>query len=139
MHIHLTDEQRRLAEEGQPINLVDPQTHESYVLLTKQRFEQVRPLLTPPPAPGVVSEGIRLSQEALRRDLPQLLQQPRLVGQWVAYHRSERIGIAADPQALLRECRRRGLAETEFYVGWINPCELIEEEEVEPRPQHYAE
>jgi hypothetical protein len=138
MHIELTEQQRRLAQEGQPIDLVDPQTNEAYVLLPRHQFERLRPLLTPQAPLPVVPEGIRLSQEAFRRDLPQLLEQKRLVGQWVAYHRHERIGIARDAAALLRECCKRGL-EDDCYVGWIYPCELIEEEEVEPRPQHYAD
>ncbi len=139
MHIELTEQQRQLAREGQPIDVVDPQTNEAYVLIARQRFEQLRP--SPPPeepAQGI-PEGIRLSQEALRRDLPQLLAQKRLRGQWVAYHRNERIGIARDEISLVRKCHERGLAADEYYVGWIDPCELIEEEEIEPRWPDYQE
>jgi hypothetical protein len=139
MTIELTDQQRGLAREGQPIDVVDPQTSEAYVLIARQRFEQIRPLLASQPLAAVVPEGIRLSQEAMRRDLPELLQQKRLVGQWVAYHRSEQIGIARDKATLIRACLKRGLDDDEFYVGWIDPCELLEEEEVEPRPHHYEE
>ena len=123
----------------QQVGRVDAQTNEAYVLIRKQQFEQLRPLPAPQNPLPVIPEGIRLSQEALRRDLPQLLAQKRLVGQWVAYHRHERIGIGRDAAALIRECFKRGLDDDEFYVGWINPCELIEEEEVEPRPQHYGD
>src|SRR5882762_3376720 len=118
MNIELTEQQRRLAQEGQPIDLIDPQTNEAYVLIARQRFEKFRPLLTPQAPLPAIPEGIRLSQEALRRDLPQLLQQKRLVGQWVAYHRHERIGIARDQVTLIRECLKRGLDDDEFYIGW---------------------
>ena len=140
MNIELTEQQRRLAQEGQPIDVVDPQTNEAYVLIAKQRFDQVRRHLPSVEVPfEEVAEGIRLSREALRRDLPELLKQKRLVGQWVAYHRNERIGIARRQQPLIKECIKRGLDDDEFYIGWIDPCELIEEEEVEPRPQHYGD
>src|SRR6266481_5207795 len=109
MHIELTEQQRRLAQEGQPIDVIDPQTKDAYVLLARQWFEQIRPLLPPQASLGVVPEGIRLSQEALRRDLPQLLAQKHLVGQWAAYHRHERIGIARNAAALIRDCFERGL------------------------------
>jgi hypothetical protein len=139
MNFELTEQQRRLAQEGQPIDVVDAQTNKAYVLIAKQRFEQVRSLLTLQAPLGIVPEGIRLSQEALRHDLPELLKQKSLVGQWVAYHRNERIGIARSAATLIRKCLERGLDDAEFYVGWINPCELIEEEEVEQRRQHSAE
>ena len=42
----------------------------------------------------VIPEGIRRSQIALRKALPELLQQPKFFRQWVAYHGEERIGIA---------------------------------------------
>ncbi len=139
MHIELTEQQRQLAREGQPIDVVDTQTNEAYVLIARQRFEQLQ--ASPPPeepAQGI-PEGIRLSQEAFRRDLPQLLAQKRLRGQWVAYHRNERIGIARRQISLDRKCYERGLKDDEFYVGWIDPCELIEEEEIEPRLHHYGD
>jgi hypothetical protein len=139
MNIELTEQQRQLAREGQPIDVVDPQTNEAYVLIARQRFDQIRPLLEPQAPRAIVPEGIRVSQEALQRDLPQLLAQKHLRGQWVAYHRNERIGVARDQASLIRKCFERGLEDDEFYVGWIDPCELIEEEEVEPRPQHYGD
>jgi hypothetical protein len=71
--------------------------------------------------------------------LPGLLKQKKVVRQWVAYHRSERIGIARDGNTVLDQCIRRRLAEDEFYLGWIDVCELIEVEEVEMRPQHFVE
>src|SRR5216683_2698275 len=103
MHIELTEQERLLAQQGQPVDVIDPQTNEAYVLIARQRFEQVRSLLNSSPlplgeGPGVraelseqeIPEGIRLSQEAYRRDLPELLKQKKLFRHWVAYHRNER-------------------------------------------------
>jgi hypothetical protein len=139
MKIELTEQQRQLVREGKPIDVVDPQTNEAFVLIPRQQFEELRPPPAPPTNSSIIPEGIRLSQQAFRRALPQLLQQKRLVGQWVAFNRQEQIGLALDANTLLRACLNRGLGEDEFYIGWIDPCELIEEEEVEPRPQHHAE
>ena len=135
--IELTDEQRRqLAQQrGEPVELLDPITCRKYLLIPSE---------TPPPPeplagsvgsgqPGIegVPAGIRRSQEAFRRDLPQLLQDRKLRGQWVAYHGEERIGVARRMAFLTRQCLRRGLQDDQFYVGLIDPSELIEEEEVE--------
>jgi hypothetical protein len=86
-----------------------------------------------------VPPGIRRSQEALRRDLPRLLENRRLRGRWIAYHGDERIGIARDKFILLRECIQRGFAEDEYYIGMIIPSELLEEEEITERCYVYSE
>ncbi len=143
MHIELTEQERLLAQQGQPLDVVDSRTNEAYVLLARQCFEHVRTQLPPPaeaaePPEQVIPEGIRLSQEAFRRDLPELLKQKKQFRHWVAYHRYERIGIAYDGETLLKKCLKRGLAVDEFYLGWIDSCGLIEEEEVEPRLHHYV-
>jgi hypothetical protein len=143
MHIQLTEQERLLAQQGQPVDVVDPQTNEAYVLIARQHFEPVRSQLPPQATPAdlpeqEIPEGIRLSKEAYRRDLPELLKQKKLFHQWIAYHRHERLGIAASQRTLLLECYKRDLTDDEIYVGWIDPCGLIEEEEVEPRPQHYV-
>ena len=86
-----------------------------------------------------IPEGIRRSKEAFRRALPELLAKPKYYHQWVAYRGEERIGIAYKKSTLIRECLRRGLRDDEYYIGWIDPSGLIEEEEIELRPQHVAE
>jgi hypothetical protein len=143
MHIELTEQERLLAQQGQPVDVIDPMTNEAYVLLARQHFEPVRAQLPPPIAGAAlpeqeIPEGIRLSQEAYRRDLPELLKQNNLARQWVAYHRHERIGIARDGQSLRKKCYKLGLAVDEFFLGWIAPCGLEEEEEVEPRLHHFV-
>jgi hypothetical protein len=142
MQIELTEFERLQAQQGQPVDVIDARTNEPYILLTRQRFEQVRPMLTPP-APPVeppeqeIPEGIRISQEAYRRDLPELLKQKKLYRYWVAYHRNERIGVACTGKELLEKCLKRGLDDDEFYVGWIHEYGFLVDEEVEPRPEHY--
>jgi hypothetical protein len=89
---------------------------------------------TPEPPVPEIPPGIRRSQEALRRDLPKLLENKRLMHQWVAYHGEERIGTARNATTLIREVNRRGLKDDEYYIGWIDPSELIEEEELDPPP-----
>jgi hypothetical protein len=141
MHIELTDQERFLAKQGQPVDVVDPTTNEAYVLLARRCFDQVRAQLSPAPAElpeQEVPEGIRLSKEAYRRELPDLLKQKKLIGQWVAYHRNERIGIARNGQTLREKCYKLGLAADEFFLGWIAPCGLEEEEEIDLQLHHHV-
>ncbi len=147
MKIELTEQQQRVVQEqaGRPFEVLDPGSQRTYVLIESEQYERVRALLRPLPTLTIpeaplpeIPPGIRKSQEALRRDLPGLLAQRRLRGQWAAYHGDERIGIARSEATLVRECLRRGLSPDSFYVGWIAPCELIEEEEIEdPKPEHF--
>lgn len=83
-------------------------------------------------SPFEIPEGIRRSREALKRDLPALLTDRRLHGKCVAYHGTDRIGIGRELD-LLREAYRRGLRDDQFYLGVIEPNELVDEEEIDPR------
>jgi hypothetical protein len=74
-----------------------------------------------PQASLEVPPGIQRSQEAFRRELPLLLQNPRLYRQWVAYRGEERISIAPSKRQLYQECLRRGMREDEFVVRRILP------------------
>ncbi len=133
--IELSPEQRQVLAGPGPARILDPETNQTYVLIPADLYERLRPVLEDRSAAPVaeVPAGIRRSQEALRRDLPQLLENRRLRGQWIAYHGDERVGIARDEITLLRECIRRGFADDEYYIGMITPCELIEEEEIVER------
>src|SRR5579871_950206 len=114
--IELTEEQRRLMKEhpGEPIKLLDPVTGRSYLLTPADA-----PHTAGGPRTGVPAEqaaaaiplGIRRAQEAFRRDLPRLLENRKLRGQWAAYHKDERVGIAPRMADLTRVCLGRGLAE----------------------------
>ncbi len=80
MNLELTDEQQRAlhAEPGKPIDLVDPATQRRYVLLAREQYERVRPLLEggteqvlPPPLPPAgPSAGEGGPQRVRLRDLP---------------------------------------------------------------------
>jgi len=75
-----------------------------------------------PPNPGLeIHPEVQRSQEAFRRDLPQLLERRKLYRRWVAYKGNERIGIAKSEDELYRECARRGLQEHEYVVRCIVP------------------
>jgi hypothetical protein len=111
----------------------------AFLLIRLQdRARQVLATASPPAPPSPdsfeIPPGIKRSQVALRRDLPKLLENPKLLGQWAAYHGDERIGIARTETELIRECLRRGFKADEYYVSWIHPLELIEEEELDPPP-----
>src|SRR4051812_16924167 len=113
------------------VQLEDPQTRQKYVLLKAEVYERIREDLgderrqaaIPPETvedtarrmeEGNIPEGIRRSQEAFFRDLPELLKQRRLRGKWVAYHRDERVKIGRSQTEVIKECNRRGL-ETDQY------------------------
>jgi len=142
MSFELTNEQRQLMAEhtGCPVEVVDPLTQRSYVLIPREEYERMRSLLgdvqepgpKPPEARGSVPLGICRSQEALRRALPQLLAQRKLRGQWVCYAGNECIGIGRSKASLVRACVQRGLDDDAFYVWKIEPHELAEEEELGP-------
>jgi hypothetical protein len=75
-----------------------------------------------------IPPGIRRSNEAFRRDLPELLKNKKLYRKWVAYHGDERIGIARSSFDLYEACLRKGLKEEEFVVRCIIP-DISEDEE----------
>lgn len=139
MALHLTEQQRQAieAQQGRPVEVVDPHTRQTYVLIAREQYERVRALLEQtaeqePSKPSAIPPGILRSQQALRRELPQLLTQRKLQGKWVCYAGDERIGIASTKTALVRACLKRGLDDDAFYVGKIEPHQLIEEEELDP-------
>ena len=68
-----------------------------------------------------IPEGIRRSQDAFFRDLPELLKDESLRGQWVIYHGDERIGFAPKKQPLIEECLRRCLKDDEYDVFVVEP------------------
>jgi hypothetical protein len=125
------------AHPGQPLEMLNPITNQTYVLLAAEQYQRVRPLLevSPPAAPiPAIPPGIRRSQEAFWRDLPNLLHNPPNLGKWVCYHGDERIGIARTEVELIRECLRRGLKDDEYDLNVIESLTLPpwQFEEVEP-------
>ena len=77
----LTPEQRRLVEEAgdRPVRIEDPEMHQAYVLIRADVYERVRNVIEPRSILDLqVPEGIRKSQEAFFRDLPELLKDPEV-------------------------------------------------------------
>jgi hypothetical protein len=131
--IEFTPEQRRAAEQGEPVRVVDPETHDTYVLLRAEVFERLAcDPHQPGPRPEIPPALIR-SQQAFWRDLPELLRTRRNHGKWVAYCGDERVGVAADDADLIRACQRRGLRAKDYYLDVIEPMSQppwLHEEEV---------
>ncbi len=127
--IELTDAQRQAlqAEQGKPVDVVDPATRRRYVLLERELYERVLPLLEQAGGPepqdptAGIPPGILRSQQAFWRDLPELLRHKRNRGRWAAYHGDEQIGVDADEVKLVREIVRRGIAGDDYYMGRIEP------------------
>jgi hypothetical protein len=120
----LTAEQRRLVEEAgdRPVRIEDPEMQQAYVLIRADVYERVRGAIEPPPVVNLeVPEGIRRSQQAFFRDLPELLKNRRLRGRYVAYHGDERVKISRSEVNVIRECVRRGLRSDEYDVFVVQP------------------
>jgi hypothetical protein len=144
MTVKLTDELRQALEAsaGRPVELVDEQTARRYVLVDAKEYERARPGANGTPQPADpddeltdeewavknVPEGLRLAEAAFRRDLPELMKSWWRRGKWVLYHRDKRIGIARNPEKLIRECNRLGLSDRDVYMDRIEPHSFEPEE-----------
>jgi hypothetical protein len=123
----ITPELRYEIEQAGAVRVEDPETRAAYVILKAELYERMKPLLEH--RQDEVAEGIRRSQEAFFRDLPELLKDESLVGQCIAYCGDERIGIANSDEPLIREINRRGYKDDEFDLFVIRP-QTREPEEV---------
>jgi hypothetical protein len=117
--IELNAEQRQAMAKGEPVQIVDPSTHDAYVLVRADVYERLsgelpRPVGQPNPA---IPPGVLRSQQAFWHDLPELLKKKRNRGKWAAYHGSERVAIGRTDVEAYQECVRRGLKDEEYYVG----------------------
>ena len=110
--IELTDAQRQAlqAEPGKPVDVVDPATQRRYVLLDREQYERLLPLLDqaggpaePPEAIAEIPPGILRSSRRSGATCPSCCDHRRNRGRWAAYHGDERIGVAADDAKLIRE------------------------------------
>jgi hypothetical protein len=109
---------------GEPVRIEDPRDHRTYLLFEEAAYEP--PTLSDAPWPSDVPENVRRSQAAFLRDLPELLKDESLRGQWVVYHGDERIGIAPSDEPLLRECARRGLKSDQYDIFIIEETETAD-------------
>ena len=119
--IELNAEQRQTMAQGQPVRIIDPETHDAYVLFRAvdyARLDGDLPRPVRPPHPEIPPMILR-SEQAFWRDLPELLKRRRNRGRWVAYHGDERVAITRSSVDAYQECFRRGLKHEEFYVGKI--------------------
>jgi hypothetical protein len=149
------------ADRARLVDVIDPATKKRYVLVAREQFESAWEIWCQRGRPhGThlqdwleaerelqasiahqakiaavakrVSPDILLSQKSFWRDLPELLKDERNKGQWVCYHREERVGIGSYEE-LIRECVRRGLSESEYDLEVIEPHAVPpwESEEIE--------
>ena len=132
MKLTLTEDERRtLAESTGPVRLVDDATQDAY-LVSRANTEV--------PGDPAIAEGIRRARAALRRDLPALLADPKLRGQFVLYHLDKRLAMNRDLRRIAREVERRDLPSDEYYIGSVNPEEYLDVFEGDDyRPGHVAE
>jgi hypothetical protein len=70
-----------------------------------------------------IPPGIRRSQQAFWRDLPQLLKTVSRKRRWVAYAGDERIGFGSTQAECFALSRAKGLEDDAFYVGKLEWCE----------------
>jgi hypothetical protein len=116
--IELSPEQRQAMAQGQPVRIVDPLTHDTYVLVRDDEYARLldatrRALGQPNPE---IKPMVLRSMQAFWRDLPKLLMHRRNHRKWVAYHGDERVAIARDNVDAHQACVRRGLDSGEYYV-----------------------
>jgi hypothetical protein len=137
----LTTEQRRLVELAgdRPVRIEDSEMHQAYVLIRAEVYERVRDLIEPRSGDEIhIPEGIRKSQEAFFRDLPELLKDRKLRGKYVAYHGNERVKVSKSETEVIRECLRRGLQSDRYDIFVIRP-QSPEPEEVDYPSAWYEE
>jgi hypothetical protein len=120
--IELNADQRQAISRGRPVRIIDPVTHDAYVLVAAAEYER---LTDAPerrigqPVPEIAPMVLR-SQQAFWRDLPGLLIERRNHRKWAAYHGEDRVAIAQSEVAAYQECFRRGFNRGEFYVGRLD-------------------
>jgi hypothetical protein len=76
-----------------------------------------------------IPDGIRIARAALRRDLPNLLNDRRALGKWLCYHGDERIGMGDDYATLIGEIVRREIPDGEFIIERVARGAGSDEEE----------
>ena len=115
----ITPEQRCEIDQVGALRIEDAETHAAYVILKAEVYERIKSLLEK--GREEIADGIRRSQDAFFRDLPELLRDEGLLGQCVAYCGDERIGIAPSDEPLIGEINRRGIKDDEFDLFVIRP------------------
>jgi hypothetical protein len=115
----LNPEQRQRMINGEPVRVVDPITHEAYVLMRAEvyaRLSERTERSSVQPNPEIPPIVLR-SQQAFWRDRPELLKDEGNRGNWVAYHGPDRVAFGRTDTEVYQECFHQGLKRGEFYVG----------------------
>lgn len=117
--IELNPEQRQAAAQGEAVRIIDPLTHDAYVLLRAEAYARLEAGGRRPtkPTDAGPSPMMLLSQQAFWRELPDLLKDQSNHGKWAAYHGEERVALSRSDVEAYQACLRRGLKRGEFYVG----------------------
>jgi hypothetical protein len=127
--ITLTPEQVQIVEQAgdQPVRVENPRNHRIYRLVEEAAYETGTSSdeASQPPLFDI-PEGVRRSRAAFLRDLPELLKDEFLRGQWVIYHGNEGIGIAPSDEPLIRECSGRGLKVDQYDLFVIEETEQVD-------------
>ncbi len=116
--IELNAQQRQPAQ-GEAVRIIDPVTHDAYVLVRAEvdaRLDAVRRRPAEPTDAGIQPLMLR-SQQAFWRDLPELLKDERNRRKWAAYHGDERVAVSRSDVEAYHTCLARGLERGEFYGG----------------------
>ena len=117
--IELDSEQRQAIAQGQPVQIIDPLTHDAYILVRAEDYARLAATTrraAEEPNPEIPPMILR-AQRAFWRDLPDLLLDRRNHRKWAAYHGDERLTITRSEVEAYQECFRQGLNRAEFYVG----------------------
>ncbi len=117
--IELSPEQRQAVEKGEPVPIVDPLTHDAYVLMRAEEYARLAAGRQTPAEhhDPEISPLMLRSQKAFWQSLSELLKEKRNQGKWVAYHGEERVAFGRTDVDVYQQCFRRGMKRGEFYVG----------------------
>jgi hypothetical protein len=140
MKIELTDEQEQAANEGHPVEVVNPATNRAYLVIAKETIGIPRATVVSDDDAAAeeprMPPGVERSRDAFLRDLPELLRNQKHDRWFALYHGDSCIRVARGYEDLLWECRRRGLGRDAYYIGIIRHHEP-DPEEVEQPPFEY--
>jgi hypothetical protein len=119
-----------------------PEAEMSKIELTNEQYEQLCASLESAEesefrqATAGIPPGILRSQQAFWRALPELLRHKRNHGQWAAFNGDKWIGTARTYVELIRNIKRQGVPNDDYYVGRIEPDDEPPWATIEVEPRH---
>jgi hypothetical protein len=115
-----------------PPVVVDARTKQTYVLVRTEDYQRLTGTPAIETATDGIPEGVRLAKAALRRDLPQLLNDRRFRGRYVCYWKEKLVAVNKDYLKLIREINRLEVPDGECFIAKVAPGAGSDEvEEVE--------